>query len=108
MKQIIEDVLKAENDIHSLLHQARQQAAEIKHAVDKECAELLNEAKSKAQAMAQKTLEDARRDAEKLKEERLRQAEQEKKAFFAQNSSSITRLVDSIYQLLQSTESDQG
>ena len=104
MKQIIEDVLQAEERMGEVLKQARAKASEIKRAADQEIAESVDRAKRQAQEIVQAAVERANAEAQRFKEERLGQADRDNEALLNGNPETVEPLVDAICNLLLTTE----
>jgi vacuolar-type H+-ATPase subunit H len=104
MKQIMEDVLKAEERVSATLRQARERAAEIRQSAEKETSEKMSEAKRKALEVMQTIVEDARKEAERIKEEKLAKAEQQQRALLNDDTGKIDGLVDKICEIILKTE----
>ena len=94
MKQIMEDVLKAEEKVNAILKQARERASEIKQSAEKEISEKMNEARRQSLEITQAFIEDARKEAERTKEERLAAAEQQQRALLNDDTGTIEHLVN--------------
>ena len=107
MKKIIEEVLQAEEKVGAILTQAREKASEIRHAAEKDVSEKMNEARHQAQQVMRSTLEDAKKQAEQIREEKLEQADQDKAAILKENAEKIDVLVESICNIVLSTQPDK-
>jgi len=108
MKQIMEDVLKAEEKVNAILKQARQRASEIRQSAEKEISEKMNEARRQSLEITQTAIEDARKEAERIKEERLAAAEQQQRALLNDDTGTIERLVNDICEIILKTEYSKG
>jgi len=106
MKQIIEDVVQAEEKVNAILKQARVKASEITRSTEKEISDKLSEAKEQAQEIMKATMEEGRKKAERIREEKLKQADLEKEALVNSNAHAMTGLVDQICNIILSTEHD--
>jgi vacuolar-type H+-ATPase subunit H len=107
MKQIIEEVLQAEEKVDVILRQAREKASEIKRSAEKEISDKMSEAKQKAREIIQTTVEEAKKDAERIREEKLERAKQEKDTLLSENTGTINNLVDDICNIILATEYDK-
>jgi vacuolar-type H+-ATPase subunit H len=105
MKQIIEDVFKAEQKVDEVLRQAREKAAQIKQAADKTGMDKMNEAKQKAREIILAAIENAKKEAESIRQEKLKQASTEKDAILKRNDI-IEQLVGEITNIILATEYD--
>ena len=103
MKEIIEEVFKAENKVTEILRQAREKASEIRQSADKESSEKINEAKQQARQIIQIAVENAKKEAENIRLEKLRQADLEKDAILSQKQT-IDSLIDKICNIIIATE----
>lgn len=104
MKQIMEDVLKAEERVSAILRQARERASEIRQSAEKEISEKMSEARRKALEITQTAVENARKEAERIKEEKLAKAEQQQRALRNDDTGKIDRLVDKICEIILKIE----
>ena len=107
MKEIIQEILQAEEKVGTFLEQARNKASEIKLSAEKEASEKTGEAKQKSREMIQAAVENARKEAEHIKQDRLGQAALEKDALLKNNADKINRLVDDICKIILTTEYDK-
>jgi vacuolar-type H+-ATPase subunit H len=107
MKQIIEEVLQAEEKVDVILRQARERASEIKRSAEKEISDKMNDAKQKAREIIQTTVEEAKKDAERIREEKLERAKGEKDTLLSENKDTIDSLVDDICNIILATEYDK-
>lgn len=106
MKQVIEEVLQAEERVGALLKEARAEADQVRRAVEHDISRMLNESRSQAQILMQTSLEEAKMDAEQIKEDRLKQADQAKETLLNDNADKVSGLVKEICDLIMSTDSD--
>ncbi len=104
MKQIMQDVLKAEERVSATLKQARERASEIRQSAEREISEKMSEARRKAVEITQTTVEEARKEAERVKEEKLAKAEQQQCALLNDDTGKIDRLVGTICEIILKTE----
>jgi vacuolar-type H+-ATPase subunit H len=103
MKQVIEEVLQAEERVGGLLKAAREQADQIRRSAEQENSALLNEARAEAQASTQSFLEDAKKEAEQIKADRLTQADQAKDTLLNDNADKVSGLVKDVCGLVMTT-----
>jgi vacuolar-type H+-ATPase subunit H len=108
MKQIMQDVLKAEERVNAILKQARERASQIRQSAEKEIAEKISEAKCQALEITQTTIEDARTEAERIKEEKLAEAERQQRGLLNDDTGKTDRLVDKICEIVLRTEYARG
>ncbi len=107
MKEIIQEVLQAEENVSARLKEARAQAAEIRSSAENEVSERLKEAKTQARELVQSMVEQAREEAQQHKAERLKQADEADEALIKGDSDTVDKLVDDICTLIVSTEHDK-
>lgn len=104
MKRIIEDILKAEDQVSAILKQARERASEIKQSAEKEISEKMSEARRKALEIKQAAVEEAKNEAERIREEKLSSAEKQQDALLNDDAGRIEPLVDRICEIILKTE----
>ncbi|MBN1766580.1 MAG: hypothetical protein JW860_15100 [Sedimentisphaerales bacterium] len=104
MKEIIEEVLQAEENVGLILKQAREKADEIRRSAEKEASENMNAARQQAQDLLQKNMVQAEAQAGQIRQEKLKQAEHEKENLVHDNADTIAGLVDEICNLIVTTE----
>jgi vacuolar-type H+-ATPase subunit H len=107
VKQIIEEVLRAEEKVAAMLGQARDKASEIGRSADKDISERMNDARQKALEMVRAAVEDAKKEAERTRQQKLEQADKEKGALLNNNRDAIDNLVDNICNVILTTECDK-
>ncbi len=107
MKQIVTDVLLAEEAINTRLQEARAQANQIISAAEKDVAAKTAETQEEARSILQSAVEDAKKKAERLRNERLEEADLEKETLMTGKADVIDRLVEQICETILTTE-DQG
>jgi vacuolar-type H+-ATPase subunit H len=103
MKQVIEEVLQAEERVGALLKGAREQADEIRRSAEQENSTLLNNARTEAQALTQSSLEEAKKEAEQIKADRLEQADQAKDTLLNDNADKVDGLVKDLCGLIMTS-----
>lgn len=104
MKQIIEEVLKAEQKISTDLKEARRKASEILRSVETENLKKVNDASRKARDIIQTSIEGAKRQTELIRKESLGQAQRDKEDLLKSNTNAIDTLVDEICKIILNTE----
>jgi vacuolar-type H+-ATPase subunit H len=107
VKQIIEDVLRAEEKVTAMLRQARDKASEIGRSADKDISERMNDARLKGLEIVKAAVEDAKKEAERIRQEKLEQSDKEKDALLNNNRDAIDNLVDNICKVILTTECDK-
>lgn len=100
MKQIIEEVLQAEEKVNTTLKLARERATEIIRSVERETSEKISDARVKAREIMQTKIEEAKKEAERIQEEKLKQVDQKKETLFKSNDEVTDALVDDICQIV--------
>ena len=104
MKKIVEEVLEAEKKLDTILRQARQKASEIRLAAEKDMSEQTNNARQQTREIIQTAIEDAKQQAQRERHQRLEQADKAKDVIIQENADKINSLVDSICDIVLSTE----
>jgi vacuolar-type H+-ATPase subunit H len=107
VKQIIEEVLRAEEKVGAMLRQARDKASDMGRSADKDISERMNEARLKGLEMVKAAVEDAKKEAERIRQQKLEQADKEKDALLNNNRDAIDNLVDNICKVILTTECDK-
>ncbi len=107
MKQIVTEVLQAEEGVNVRLQEARAQAAHIKAAAEKDVAAKMAETQDEVRLLVQNAVEEARKEAERLRDGRLAEADREKETLMTGKADAIDRLVEQICETILTTE-DQG
>jgi len=108
MKEIIQEVLQAEEQVKTIIQQARVEAAEIKNSADKDMSEKINQAKEQTRQIYQASVEEAKKQGEQLADEKIRQADAEKENMIESNADKINRIADDICKMIVTTEYDAG
>ena len=104
MKQIVTEVLQAEEEINARLQEARVQAAQVKAAAEKEVAEKMAKTQDEARLIVRNAVEEAKKEAERLRNERLAEADREKETLMTGQADVIDQLVERICETILSTE----
>ena len=99
MKDIIGDILQAENAVEQGLQEARTKAGRIKAESDREADAIISEARRKAQKLVQDAVEKARREAGNKRKAALKKAEEEAVGK-AGELKDIDRIVDRIVDMI--------
>ena len=107
MKQVVEDVLQAEEKAGALLRQARIQASEMRRVAEREASEKLVAAKEQARELMQTALEEERQAAEGMRAEMLEQADRDQETLLNGHAETIARLVEDICGIIVRTESEK-
>jgi len=107
MKQIIEEVLQAEEKAAAIGKEARAKAGQIRLAAEKEAAERVSEAKGQVRGIMQDVIDTARQEAERLRAERLAQADKDNEDLLKSRAETIEGLVDDIASIVLSTEREE-
>lgn len=103
MKQIVKEILEAEERVNSVLQQAREKAAEIRLTAETEISDRTNEARRKAQEIVQTTVDEAKKEAQRIREERLRQADQQQEGLLHSRTDVREELVDRLCATVMTT-----
>ena len=104
MKQIIKEVLKAEERVDVALSQARERASETIGLAEREIAEKLSDAKERAREIMQTAVEEAQKEAKRIRAEKLKQTDQQQEAMLHDRADAIDDLVDRICRIVLATE----
>ena len=107
MKQIIKEVIEAEEQVGEILKQARTKAAEIRSSAEKEISAKMSEAHQQARQLLQSAIEEAKKQAKDIKQQKLAQAHQDKDSVLNQNADKIDALVSSICDIILTTEHER-
>ncbi len=108
MKQIIEEVLQAEEKAASIGKQARAKASEIRLAAEKEASECVSEAKGQVRGIMQEVIDHAQKEAQQLRVDRLAQADRNNEALLKGRTETIQGLIEDISHIVLSTEQEEG
>ena len=104
MKQIIKEVLKAEEEIDLALREAREKAAQTVRAAEGEVAEMLGQARERARETLRTAVVEAEEQAERMRKERLKQADEERDALLHDNTDAMGDLVSRICRIIVAGE----
>jgi len=106
MKQIVTEVLQAEEAVNARLQEAREQAARIKAAAEKDVAVKMADTQDKARLIVQDAIDKAKAEAERLRNGRLEAADREKDTLMTGQADAIDRLVEQICETILTTEDE--
>jgi vacuolar-type H+-ATPase subunit H len=106
MKQIVTEVLQAEESVNARLQEAREQAARIKAAAEKDVAAKMAETQDMARLIVQEAIDEAKAEAERLRNGRLEAADREKDNLMTGQADVIDRLVEQICETILATEEE--
>lgn len=104
MKQIIQEVLKAEERVDVALGQARERASETIGSAEREIAEKLGDAKERARQIIQTAVEEAEKEAKRIRAEKLKQTDQQQDTILHDNADVIDDLVGRICRIVLAAE----
>lgn len=104
MKQIIEEVLQAEEKVGAILKEARNKASEISQSAEKEVSARISDAKEQARELIKAAVEDAKKEGQRIGEEKLKAADGEKDALLKNNAETTSNLVANICKIVLTTE----
>ena len=96
MKEIIEEVLQAEQKVDGIVREAREKASQIKRSAEKDVSETISEAQEKAREIMLSRVEEAKKEAERIRREKLEEAERQREELVAKHEETIESLVDQI------------
>ena len=108
MKQIITEVLEAEEAINTRLRKARAEADRIRAEAEKDIAEKTAEAQEEARLIIQQAVEQAKKEAEELRKEKLADADRQQEALMAGQADVIDQLVERICETILAAEQKSG
>ena len=106
MIEIIEEIVRAEEEAESIVQTARTKAAEEKRAAEEALAAKLANARSSAKDEAQKRIETSRRELETSTEPPSNSGE-DASQFLTGHESVVTQLVDEVVEIVLSTPLEQ-
>jgi len=104
MKQIIEEVLQAEEKVSGILAEARSQASEILRSAEKDVAEKMSHAKERSLELLKNTVAEAVAEGERIGVEKLKEADNEKDTLLRANAEATNVLVENICRIVLTTE----
>ncbi len=104
MKQIIKEVLKAEERVDVALSQAREKASETIGSAEREIAEKLSDAKERARQIIQTAVEEAEKEAKRIRAEKLKQTDQQQEAMLHDHADVMEDLVARICRIVLAAE----
>jgi vacuolar-type H+-ATPase subunit H len=104
MKQIIEEVLQAEEKVGAILDEARNKASEISRSAEKEVSARISDAREQARELIKAAVEDAKKEGQRIGEEKLKAADGEKDALLKNNAETTSNLVANICKIVLTTE----
>lgn len=107
MKQIVLEVLQAEEAINARLKETRAQAARITATAEQEVAAKTAETQDEVRLIIQHAVEEARKAAEQLRAERLAAADREKESLLTGRAETIDQLIERICETIVTAE-EQG
>lgn len=100
MLEVINDIIKAEEEAKRIVDEARESAASLKSNVEQEEREALESTKRDAEAEYRSTVADAREASEKRYHEAIRVQSEKHRDFEEVHRSAIARAVDLIVRYL--------
>jgi len=104
MKQIIKEVLKAEEKVDIALRQARESAAEVVGVAEAEITDTLSEARENAREIVRKAVVEAEKQAERIRTERLKQADEDRDVLLHDDTDAMGDLVKRICRIIVAAE----
>lgn len=106
MKEVIKEVLQVEEQVKTILDQARKEADEIKKTADRDMSEKINQAKQETRNIYATTVDQAKKQAGHLANEKLKQADMEKENMIKSNEVKMNHLVEDICKEILTPEYD--
>ena len=104
MQEIVDDVLKAEEQAEAVIQQAREKAQHLQNSVENTLSDKLKKAREDAQNRIRETVELSKARADKKYREVLEKAEEDNKEFLKENSDKVNRIIDDIVKLIITPE----
>jgi len=108
MKQIIKEVMQAEEQVSEILKQARSKASKIKSSTEKDISEKRVQAKEQAHKIIQAAVEDAQKQAQDIRQDKLKQTYHDKDTVLNDNADKIDGLIENICNMILSTEYERN
>jgi vacuolar-type H+-ATPase subunit E/Vma4 len=108
MKEIVDEVLKTEEEAARIVQEARDKASQMKSSLEAETSEIVKKAKEDAQHIILDAVAKARTDADADYRNAMTEVDAENKKFMEKNEGKIGRLVDRIIELVQITDDSGG
>jgi len=100
MKDVVNEILQAEEKVEESLQKAREEAAGYKKDADREVNSIIGKAREKAQDSIREAVEEAKREAGIARNEAIKKAEEESRKLIDRNRAHIGELVEEIVTLV--------
>jgi vacuolar-type H+-ATPase subunit E/Vma4 len=107
MQEIVNEVLKTEEQAARIVQEAREKASIIKSSVESEINDILKKAKEKAQHIILEEITKARTDSELEYKNAIKEVEEKNKDFLMHNETKFDGIVGKIIQITSSPEFDR-
>jgi vacuolar-type H+-ATPase subunit H len=96
MQEIVEQVLKTEEEAEKILQEARRKAAELKTRGENEVSLKIKQARQEAQQKVQEAVLAAQQQAEESRRQTLEEAEAESRHLLAEGTDKLASLVEEV------------
>lgn len=96
MQEIVEQVLKTEEQAEKILQEARKQAAELKTRLESEISQSIKKARAGAQRRVQESILAAQQQAEESRRKALKEAEAESVHFMESGKDKLDSLIEEV------------
>jgi vacuolar-type H+-ATPase subunit H len=104
MNEIVDEVLKAEQEAEKLVENAREQIQKKRNGLETELADRLKKARDAAQEMIQETITRAKEETQKEYSDIMMKAEAENREFLEKNASKVDKIIENIVHLIITPE----
>ncbi|MBN2441951.1 MAG: hypothetical protein JXJ04_11410 [Spirochaetales bacterium] len=104
MNEIVDDVLKVEEEAEHIVREAREQAQKEKNALEIELTGKLKQAKEDAQNLIQEAISRAKEETNKEYKDIIEKAEEDNRKFLKENSKKVDEIVENIVNLIITPE----
>lgn len=104
MNEIVDEVIKAEQEAEKIVDQAREQVQEERNTLELELNERLKQAKEAAQKLMQETIARAKKEAQQEYSDIITKAEEENKVFLQENADKVDKIIENIVHLIITPE----
>jgi vacuolar-type H+-ATPase subunit H len=107
MQEIVDEVIKTEEQATRIVGQAREKAAQIKNSVEMELNEGIKKAKEDAQNLLLEAMVVVRKEADAAYENAMKETEKTNRDFMTGNESKFENIIDKIIELTKSPDYDR-
>ncbi|MBN1696382.1 MAG: hypothetical protein JW881_02605 [Spirochaetales bacterium] len=107
MQEIVDEVLKAEEEAEAVVKDARQKAMEMKTNAENRVSDKMKKAKEDAQISIQNAVKTAKDQARAAHEKAIKEAEEANNEFYKKNEKKIRLVIDEVARLILIPEYDR-